>query len=205
MRPGNIYMDLRLNKSELSFLNLGYNFFYDLYDEITEESFWKKDPYYRFSKIKDCFLIYSEILEYEPIGWFLEALKKLRPPMEAELAKEFFLFLRNLLIHFPFFNSWDDVYFDKQLINWSKPGKSIDQFLSCFVGHEQVKYRMWSPKSKTMTYVTINFPVSYDESSKIFLKDMMPEKEGLIFSLSLMKQVLNSQVESIGPQTETPK
>lgn len=176
-------MDLRPNKPEFSFLNLGYNFFYDLYDEITEESFWKKDPYYRFSKIKDCFLIYSEILEYEPIGWFLEALKKLRPSMEAELVKEFFLFLRNLLIHFPFFNSWNDVYFDKQLINWSNPGKSIDQFLSRFVGHEQVKYRMWSPESKTMTYVAINFPVLYDESSKIFLKDMLPEKEGLILSL----------------------
>ncbi len=190
-------MNFRPNKQETFFLNTSYNVFIDIYEEITNESFWDKDSYYRFNRIIDSFLIYSEILDYEPMGWFLESLKKMRPPMEAELSNEYVLFIRNLLIHFPFYKSWDDVIFTKELINWSKPGQSIDKFLTSIVGHDPVKYRIWNPKNSTMTYVSINFPTLYTETAEIKLKDFMPEKEGVLFVLSLMNRVLMSQVESI--------
>jgi len=48
-----------------------------------------------------------------------------------------------------------------------------------------------------MTYVSINFPTLYTETAEIKLKDFMPEKEGVLFVLSLMNRVLMSQVESI--------
>ncbi len=190
-------MDLRPNEQEINFLSKSYNFFLDIYDEMVEESFWQKDPYYRFNRVKDAVLVYSEILEYELVGWFLESLKKFRPPMEAELSKEFLLFIRNLLIHFPFFKSWNEVKVNKSLINWSTPGKSIDKFLSRFAGHKEVKYRMWSNKNKVMTYVSIKFPYSYTETDEIELKNFAPEKEGILFIMSLMYHVLVSQVESI--------
>ncbi len=181
---------------ELEFLNKSYSLFLDIRDEIKDESFWDKDSYYRLSKTRDAFLIYSEILDYEPIGWFLKALEKLRPPMEAELSKEYVLFIRNIFVHFPFFKSWDEVHLTKGMVNWSKPGKSIDKFLTNFAGHKEVKYRMWNPKNKTMTYVLINFPKVYIEDTKIYLKDFMPEKEGVLFVMSLMYKVLMSQVEN---------
>lgn len=190
-------MDIRPNKQENIFLNHSYNFFLDIHEEIENETFWEKDSYYRFNRIRDALLVYSEILEYEPIGWFLKALEELRPPMEAELSREYILFIRNLLIHFPFFKSWNEVKFTKELINWSVPGKSIDKFLTTFTGHDPVKYRMWNPSKKTMTYVSINFPKSYDGTTEINLVDFMPEKEGIIFTMSLMHKVLMSQVESI--------
>lgn len=190
-------MPTKPTSQEIAFLNRAYNFFLDVHDEIKNKSFWRSDPYYRLSRIRDTLLVYSEILEYEPIGWFLTALKKLRPPMEAELSKEYLLFIRNVLVHFPFFRSWDEIRFTKRMINWSKPGKSIDKFLSRFVGHEEVKYRMWDPQDKTMTYLSINFPKTYTNESEINLKDFMPEKEGIRFVMSLMNRVLMSQVESI--------
>ena len=190
-------MEQRPNKQEIIFLNHSYNFFLDIYDEIKNESFWKKDSYYRFNRIRDGMLVYSEILEYEPVSWFLESLKKLRPNMEAELSKEYILFIRNLLIHFPFFKSWDEVVISKALINWSQPGKSIDRFLKSYAGHEPVKYRMWNAKDKKMTYITISFPNVYTDSTAIKLKEFMPEKEGIIFAISLMYQVLMSQVENL--------
>ena len=48
-----------------------------------------------------------------------------------------------------------------------------------------------------MTYVGINFPQQYDEDTKMFLKDILSEKEGVKFSFILMKQVLDTQVEEI--------
>jgi WD40 repeat protein len=192
----------RPNPTELEFLNESYNAFLDIYDEIKSDSFWNKDAYYRLSKTRDTILIYSEILEYEPMGWFLEALKKMRPPMEAELSKEYLLFVRNVLVHFPFFKSWDEIKFTKAMVNWSKPGQSIDRFLSRFSGHEDVKYRIWNPKSKAMIYVSIGFPKAYVEDSEIQLKDFMPEKEGSLFIMSLMHRVLMSQVESMKEMSE---
>lgn len=190
-------MNDRPTEKEINFLHSAYNFFFEIDEEIKNGIFWEKDPYYRFNRIKDAFLVYSEILEYEPIGWFLETLKKVRPPMEAELSKEFILFIRNLLIHFPFFKSWEDVKFTKGLINWSKPGKSIDKFVSQYTGHDEVKYRMWNPKNKTMMYVSIKFPIEYSNKSEIGLRDFIPEREGIIFTMSLMYQVLASQIESM--------
>lgn len=182
--------------SEFRFLNLAYNYFLDILEETKTEEFWKEDPYYRFNRIKDAFLVYSEILEYEPIGWFLQALKKFRPPMEAEMSKDFILFLRNLVIHFPFFRAWDEVKFNKELINWSKPGRTIDRFLSSFEGKGQFKCRIWNPEDKTMTYITINFPEIYD-GTDIYLKDIVPEKEGVKFAIAVMYRVLASQVDGI--------
>lgn len=186
----------RPNKQEIDFLTKAYSFFYDICEEMREESFWQKDSYYRFSRVRDAFLVYSEVLEYEPIGWFLETLKKTRPPMEAELSREFFLFIRNLLIHFPFFKNWDDVVFTKGLINWSKPGRTIDKFLSQFAGHSFVKYRVWDPQNKKFEYVTISFPNVYGDGIEIKLRNFMPEREGMIFSMSLMRVVLDSQVDT---------
>jgi hypothetical protein len=188
--------DKRPNKQEIVFLTQAYNFFYDICEEMHNESFWQKDPYYRFSRVRDAFLVYSEVLEYEPIEWFLETLKKARPPMEAELSREFFLFIRNLLIHFPFFKSWDEMAFTKGLINWSKPGRTIDKFLLKFAGHDFVKYRVWDPQNKKFEYVTISFPKFYDDGTEIKLRNFMPEREGMIFSISLMRVVLDSQVEA---------
>jgi hypothetical protein len=190
--------NLRPNESEKQFLQLAYNRFYDLYEEIMadSDSFWLKDELHRFTIIRECFLVYSEILTYEPIQWILERIKKSRPPMEAEIGKEYFNFVRNLLIHFPFFSKWSEVYFNRSLINWCGISKSIDKFLTAYEGHAPIKYRIWSFKKKKFTYVTIGFPIGYLSDRKIFLSNMLPEKEGAIFSVAFMRKILDTQVKN---------
>jgi hypothetical protein len=188
-------MSLKPTQNEEIFLTLAYNAFYDLYEEAASDSFWDKDPYYRLCRIRDAYAIYSELLEYEPLKWSLGVHKKQRPPSENMLAEHFFLFVRNLLLHFPIFSSWDEIWFSGALINWSKPGRSIDKFLKKHQGEAPIKYRMWNPKKGEMTYVSIRLPDVYNETNKIFLKDIFPEREGVIFSFSLMKTILDSQVE----------
>ena len=48
-----------------------------------------------------------------------------------------------------------------------------------------------------MTYLSISFPETYNDNSKIFLKDIISEKDGVKFSFILMKQILNTQIESM--------
>ena len=185
---------LRPNKAEIEFLSLAYNRFHDIFEEVFKDDFWEKDPYYRFSKVKDAFSIYAELLNYEPIKWVIEEIKKKRPPMEGEIGSELFKFVRNIISHFPFFESWDSIWINQQIINWYKEGQSIDRFLKKYCRVKEVKYRFWEAEKKKMTYLSITFPTEYDEKTKIYLKDILTEREGIKFSFILMKQIMDTQV-----------
>jgi len=187
--------ELRPNKAEKEFITLAYSRFYDIFGETISDEFWGKDSGYRYSRIKDAFFIYSELLNYTPIQWVIEHIKKSRPPMEAEIGSELFKFIRNVITHFPFFESWDDVWINKKLINWHKKSQSVDKFLEKYKGHETVKYRFWEADKKRMTYLDINFPENYTDDLKICLKDMLSEKEGVKFSIIFMRKVLDTQID----------
>ena len=64
--------ELKQSQPEIKFLTLAYNRFYDLYDEIMDDSFWSKNEWERFSKIKQAFDIYTEVLNYEPLKHIIE-------------------------------------------------------------------------------------------------------------------------------------
>jgi len=187
---------IRPNRKELLFLNLAYNAFYDIDEEIKNDSFWAKDAGYRYLRIREGFSIYSELLDYKPIKLVIKTLKKVRPPMEAEIAGELFPVIRNISLHFPFFKTWDEVWFNKELINWSKEGLTIDKFFKRYEGHTEVKYRYWETEKKRMTYLSIGFPKYYSKGDKIFLKDILKEKEGAMFSYIMMRGIIDTQVKS---------
>lgn len=48
-----------------------------------------------------------------------------------------------------------------------------------------------------MTYIAISFPKGYTQGEKIFLKNMLPEKDGVKFSSIFMWDILKIQVEEI--------
>jgi hypothetical protein len=190
------YENLKPNKSEELFLTLSYNRFYDLFGEVMSDSFWNLDAWQRFSKVSHGFSVYAELLNYEPLKHVLNAMKTMRPPMEAEIGGELFRFVRNLLAHFPLFETWDEVWVNKTLVNWNKQGQSIDRFIKKYQGKAEVKYRFWEERKKKMTYLSINFPSTYG-ADKIYLKDIISEKDGVKFSFIMMRNILNTQVEEI--------
>ncbi len=149
---------LRPNQKEIQFLTLAYNRFYDIFAEVMDDSFWDKNAWYRFSKVKDGFGVYSELINYEPLRWVLDNMKIARPPMEAEIARELFKFIRNIITHFPFFDSWKDVWVNKSLVNWLREGRSIDRFIRKYMGKEQVKYRFWEedPSPSLSSYLIVS-------------------------------------------------
>jgi len=187
--------EMRPSAAEKELLTIAYNRFYDLFDEVITDNFWENDDFYRFAKIKDFFSIYSEIMNYPPLKSVIDYLRKSRPPMEAEIAGVFLPFIRNILIHFPLFQTWDDVFINKNIVNWHREGQTIDKFLTKYQGHQPVKYRFWEPEKKRMTYLSINFPPGYSSGIKLFLKDILAEKNGVKFSLVVMKGILDTQVE----------
>ena len=189
-----------LSEKEIEVLTLFYNRFYELYEEITNENFIEENAQIRFFKLREAFSIYKELLSYEPIKSYIDWMKHGgRPPLEGVIADGLFSFIRNLLLHFPVFKTWDEVYINKNLATWSKIGQ-IDKFLDkCpkikIDGTGILHYRIWEVKKKKMTYFTINFPEKYGEEN-IFLKDIIYENVGMKFCMALMREVLDTQVKN---------
>jgi len=189
-----------LSEKEIEVLTLFYNRFYELYEEITSENFIEENAQIRFFKLREAFSIYKELLSYEPIKSYIDWMKHGgRPPLEGVIADGLFSFIRNLLLHFPVFKTWDEVYINKTLATWSKTGQ-IDRFLNkCqqirIDGTGTLHYRIWEVKKKKMTYFTINFPEEYGEEN-IFLKDIISEDVGMKFCMALMREVLDTQVKN---------
>lgn len=192
--------ELKPNEKEREVVLLFYNRFYDLYEEVVNDDFVNKNAKIRFYKLREAFSIYKELLSYEPIKEYINWMKKGgRPHLEGIIADDLFSFIRNLLLHFPIFDTWDEVYINKNLATWSKIGQ-IDKFLNKSTkikidGKGRVKYRIWEEKKQKMTYFYIAFPEQYD-SSNIYLKDIISEEIGMKFCMALMREVLNTQLEN---------
>ncbi len=186
------------NEKEIEVLTLFYNRFYDLFDEIVKDDFFNKDAKIRFLKLREAFSIYKELLSYEPIKAYIGWMRKGgRPPLESIIADDLFSFIRNILLHFPIFDTWNEVYINKNLATWSKIGQ-IDKFLKKCInikidGKGEVKYRIWEKDKNKMIYFSVNFPEKYEDNN-IYLKDIITEEVGIKFCMALMREVLDKQV-----------
>lgn len=194
-------LDIKPNKKEKVVLDLFYNRFYHLYDELSNNNFFDNDSKYRFLKIREIFSVYKELLGYEPIKYHLKYIKNGgRPPLEGFIVDDLFSFVRNVLLHFPIFDNWNDVYISKILATWNKKG-TIHEFLSKSTkikidGKGTVKYRIWEKRKKLMTYISISLPEKYDDTNEVFLKDIISEKDGIKLCICFMKKILDTQVYS---------
>ncbi|MDP1814020.1 MAG: hypothetical protein Q8K92_06185 [Leadbetterella sp.] len=194
-------LEIRPNSKEKNALNLFYNRFYDLYEELSQDKFFNQKASSRFYKTRDIFSVYKELLGYEPIRYYLKYVKSGgRPPLEGLIVDDLFSFVRNLLLHFPLFEEWDSVYIIKDLATWNK-ARTIHKFLekSSKVKIDDsgtINYRIWEKSKNLMTYIQIHLPEEYNDTNKIFLKDIISEKDGVKLCISFMKQVLDTQVKS---------
>lgn len=184
---------LSTDSKEYEFLNRATNRFMDLFEEINNSSFMSNSPEIRLYKLKDLFGVYTELLSYQPIKDHIDFIEKTRPSMESVISSELIKFIRNTLVHFPFFTTWDEIYISKQLINWNSEGRSIDRFLKKYQGHEDVLYRFQERISGNWRYPTIKFPQTYNDD-KIYLKDMITEEDGVLLCAVLMYNVVSSQI-----------
>lgn len=193
--------EIKPNKKEKIVLELFYDRFYNLHEELSQERFFKEKPTYRFYKIREIFSVYKELLGYEPIQYHIKCVKNgARPPLEGLIVDDLFSFVRNLLLHFPIFDNWEDVYINKDLATWNKAG-TIHKFLlkSSKIKIDDsgvIKYRIWEKRKKLMTYIQFHLPEEYNDNSKIFLNDIISEIDGIKLCISFMKQVLDIQVHS---------
>ena len=109
-----------------------------------------------------------------------------------ELKVEVFEVIRNILIHFPNFKKWDDVFLTKNLLRWNDPkGKTILKFFENNV-NKKIDYVIYTKENDVFgpTHpITMKiFPLNDDKP--VFLKNMISEDE-VIWTFALIDYYLN--------------
>ena len=93
---------------------------------------------------------------------------------------------------------WEDVWIKLSLVNlYSTRPQFIHKFLTENEGKDEFKYRFWEEKHKRMTYISVSLPKDYTAGEKIFLRDIVPEKDGVKFSAIFMWDIMKVQIEEI--------
>jgi len=184
-----------LGTNEAEVLVLAYDRFNKIYKEVMDETFWTNNPYFRLSKIKDCFSIYTEIIKFKD---FKEAMKiKLEDhSLGKTTAMQLLEIVRHILIHFPFFDSWKGVYFNKSMITWLPQHKKIDNFFSDHENQINYVYRI-KRNDKVEAETVIRIPKNYTKGTNIFLNNILNEKDGIRISMVYMKKILRSLTKNI--------
>lgn len=152
---------------------------------------------YSFETIKTLTTLIDELLSDSIVK--KEYVDKLSKSNESENAKnieeklETFQMIRNLIIHFPFFKSWDDIYINYSILNWNNPTsriKSIQKYFDDNKGKRMI-YKVYTRLGDNWRHEhTIDFivPALY-KNKKVYLKDII-SADDMFWTFSLIDSLL---------------
>lgn len=103
-------------------------------------------------------------------------------------------FIRNLLLHFPYFATWNDVFVSREIARSQqfpiKNGK-ITKFLESSKDRKSFFLRMKYFGNAGQREAKVLFPVVESDDQEIFLKDIINESNGAICVLAVMNSICN--------------
>lgn len=138
-------------------------------------------PEEKFSIIKELSSITSELLKHKSTCDKMKEVAKSSEFNGKNVDEKFetFIMIRNVINHFPIFESWDDVFITKEMIEWNNPKYS--QIKDFFKEEKKYSYKIflmdngiWTPKKD----IEINIPKLID-GDRIYLSDFLSLDDAL--------------------------
>lgn len=196
-------MSIKPTKSEKQFLHLAYERFVNLVKEIKGKHFWDHDAKYRLAQEKELFLIYTELSSYNLLKELFNQFKN-EPENKNyhTIGVELFQMLRNVFTHFPFFETYNDIWINHSIVNWLKPEKGrIAKFFKNNLGKNSIEQE-YLDEHNTKKNCTIKFPTKDQYENKLFIKDILGEKEGILYCSRFMSDaaaLVGAHIKYKGP------
>lgn len=162
---------------------------HDIAQQIRNEMQFIPDPAiysldnFDFKSVKHVSALVSELLSNSDTKAAFEkaASKSKVNGKNNEIWLECFEVIRNILVHFPWFNSWDDIYITRSLLNWNNnSGKKqhIEKFFDKYA-NKTLEYTIyyynglkWVPGHKSILKVP-----QLCAYKKMYLKDIISMKD----------------------------
>lgn len=100
-------------------------------------------------------------------------------------------FIRNVLAHFPLFKCWDDIWITKSMaksmFNGRRKGAILSYLESDDLNSLMIRITFTSGESKQVNYMV---PKNKGEDERIYLKDIIDERDGIEFLLYVMRHLI---------------
>ena len=139
---------------------------------------WSEGEYFenrKFTLIKSLASLTSEILEEDEINKKMIEIAKSSVENGDNIEDKFntFRMIRNVINHFPIFDTWNEIYISKDLLSWNSPKNSqIEKF---FKTEKCMSYKIYlneNDKWVKKKEICIRVPC-LGEYNKIYLKDIL--------------------------------
>lgn len=137
----------------------------------------------QFNIVKETCVLINELLSFADvknkiIDMAVSTTTDIHNKSDVNAKYDTFGMLRNLFIHFPIFNSWNEVYINKQLLTWNNPkNSSILNYFKKYHGKRLVYniYTKYQEEDDWHIGCTIDIAIPNDipEEEKLYLNDFM--------------------------------
>lgn len=145
-------------------------------------------PHIRLLYLKELFTIFEELHKIEFIR-SNEGKMSLQTQQTLNDMKLIVAFIRNVLSHFPLFNTWDDIWISQDFstaMGGTERGK-IFKFLKHNDERIPLAVRV-TYNDGTIIQANFNYPQNIKPDQIIYLKDIIDEKDGARIVLSIMHE-----------------
>ena len=175
-------------KEQIAFLNLSYSRYFQLIERFKGAL----NDHQKFLTLKELISLFNEVDSYKPLKDTLKS-----APTGSFLKKFGLLFkaLRNLLLHFPFYDNWNDVVFNREIVLCMEPtNSSIDKY---FKGpdHMQFFFRFGEPDGEKVEGRILE-PVGYLEGKDIRLENIISLDDATSLLVGFMRLIMMSGLDS---------
>lgn len=92
---------------------------------------------------------------------------------DSEIKLEIFSIIRNILVHFPIFKNWDEIYINYDIVTWNKPKYSkIVNFFNKYKGRK-ISYKIYKKYSGVLDNINeVELKVP-DINNGFYMKDFI--------------------------------
>lgn len=141
--------------------------------------------------IKELSLLVSEMLTDKKIKdeYINRLMNSSYNSQDLEIKLETFTMFRNLLVHFPFFEKWEEVYVSENLLLWNKKKSRILEYFKKYESKE-INYKIFMRQYGEWSLVhEVKFTVPRITNNKIYLKEFI-SIEDLFWTFCLIDSLL---------------
>jgi len=101
--------------------------------------------------------------------------------------------IRNLVSHFPFFYSWDEVKFNRELVTCMKPKNlTIDRYFANEKGYLELPFRFVDQSTGRQIEGEIFAPKGYNNNDTVYLKDILCLQDAITLIVGYSHMVLST-------------
>jgi len=179
-------VEKQLNSHQIRFIKMAYQRIFFIEKNLDYEI---TPPHIRLLYLKELFTIFEELHKIK-FARSNEGKMSLQTKQTLDEMKLIVAFIRNVVSHFPLFNTWDDIWISQDFS--VKMGGTERGKIFKFLKHNEQRIPIAVQviyKNNSVRQANFNYPQHLEQHQVVYLKDIISEEDGAIIVLAIMSEI----------------